>query len=380
MTDETIQKIKDANDIVDVISEDIELKKVGNKYEGLCPFHKEDSPSFKVYPDTQSFYCFGCGAGKRSGSDVIAYIMKKKQLEWDDAIAYLVKRANMTISERPDPSARFYTKNVVFSRECYVELYANQDVLAYLYNRGLSDDDISTWRIGYSQSDSFFKNRIIFPVLDLKKRSTGFTSRKFPDELSIPKCLHSPLSNIFKRNSTLYGLVEALPYIKSSKEVFVVEGPLDVISLHKIGFKNTVGTLGCEISDEQLDLLVRLGVRIIMAYDGDKAGIKASKSACDKLIARGIDSYICLFPNNYDPNDLMLEEDDMDSAMQIVRENTFEYCSYKMRQYIQFYDSMVMHAKKEFYSQVETFTTSIPEGSLKLAVQSFIEDRVKGGV
>ena len=280
MTDDFIQRVKNENDIVDVIGEYVDLKRVGRNYAGICPFHSDGTPSLRVYPNTQSFYCFGCGAGKaeESGSDVVSFIMKLKDLEFEDSIKFLADKAGIDFEDKPDPNASLYIKNTNISRDFYMELYHNGEVLDYLYGRGLTDEYINNWRIGFSKNDIYFHDRITFPILDMKKRTIGFTSRRFPNILDIEKCKHSPTSNIFKRNNMLYGLSEAYQSIRETGQIHIVEGPFDCISMHIMGIKNTVATLGCNMSEEQIDIIDKLGVQPIIAYDGDTEGMKQHKN------------------------------------------------------------------------------------------------------
>lgn len=382
MTDDFIQRVKDANDIVDVISEYLNLKKAGKNYVGICPFHADGTPSLRVYPNTQSFYCFGCGAGKaeEGGNDVISFIAKIKGLEFEDAVKELSDRAGIDFEDKPDPNTPLYNKYTDSSRDLYMELYTNEEALRYLYSRGLTDADINTWRIGFSKNDVYFHDRIIFPILDIKKRTVGFTSRRFPDELNIEKCKHSPTSAIFKRNSLLYGIHEAYSAIKETGQVYITEGPFDCIAMHIMGFTNTVATLGCHMSDEQIAIIEKLGAHPIIAYDGDTEGMKHNIKTGGKFLERGVSPSIVVFPEGLDPNDFMLKHTDLSAAREELMANTVDYCYFMIEQQIRVYDSKILEAKRDFYNKAYGFVDSIPEGTLKHSMLDFINERIQGGL
>ena len=340
ITEEVIEKIKESNDIVDIISEHVKLRKVGRNYQGLCPFHSEKTPSFSVSQDKQVFKCFGCG----EGGNVITFVMKTKNLDFNETIKYLADRAHITLeenAERMKSNERrdiFYKMHVEAARFFFKNLTENKDMRDYLYKRGMTDYTIRTFGLGYAQNswDSLlkylkalnysedqivvsglatksekgkvydrFRNRIIFPVFDLRGRVIGFGARVMDD--SKPKYLNSPETPIFHKGTNLYGLNFALKNSKE-KDLIIVEGYMDCISLSQSGIKNVVASLGTALTKEQAKLLKRYSQEVFISYDADNAGQIATQRGLDILRSEGINVKVILIPRGKDPDDFIRAE------------------------------------------------------------------------
>lgn len=340
ITEEVIEKIKESNDIVDIISEHVKLRKVGRNYQGLCPFHSEKTPSFSVSQDKQVFKCFGCG----EGGNVITFVMKTKSLDFNETIKYLADRAHITLeenAERKKSNERrdvFYKMHVDAARFFFKNLTENKDMRDYLYKRGMTDYTIRTFGLGYAQNswDSLlkylkamnysedqivvsglatksekgkvydrFRNRIIFPVFDLRGRVIGFGARVMDD--SKPKYLNSPETPIFHKGTNLYGLNFALKNSKE-KDLIIVEGYMDCISLSQSGIKNVVASLGTALTKEQAKLLKRYSQEVFISYDADNAGQIATQRGLDILRSEGISVKVILIPRGKDPDDFVRAE------------------------------------------------------------------------
>jgi len=336
--DEIIQKIKNENDVVDIVSEVVRLKRSGRNYMGLCPFHKEKSPSFSVSSDKQIYKCFGCG----EAGNVFTFLMKYRNMDFIEAVKYLADRANITIEYNDDKTRayeeqkkRLYKLNVEAARFFYSNLVKKKKAQKYFTARGISVSTMKrfglgfapdSWhslldglkRKGYTELDMLnlgliiksekgnmydrFRNRIMFPVFDYSGRVIGFGGRVLDD--SKPKYLNSPESLIFQKGINLYGLNFALKN-KSNRTFIIVEGYMDCISLHQYGITNVVASLGTALTERQAKLLRRYADKIIMAYDADGAGQAATIRGMEILRKEGLDVRIMSMPSGKDPDEFI---------------------------------------------------------------------------
>lgn len=314
ISDGFIQDLKHATDIHTIVSSYLELKKKGRLYFGVCPFHSEKSPSMAVYQDTQSFYCFGCGAG----GDVVTFVKKIENLEYIEAIKLLADKAGLRVPDDTleDKTVFLKTKILEINRETAKFFYSNLKKqncagMAYLKSRGLSNTIIKKFGLGFANDSwtdlldflrkkgySFeelkaaniiseknakrfdtFRNRVSFPIIDLRGNVVGFGARVLDN--SMPKYLNSSDSLVFKKSHHLFGL--NLAKNTASNTVILVEGYLDVIALFQAGFENSVATLGTAITSEQARLIGSYFKNVIIAYDSDLAGQTATKKAIHLL-------------------------------------------------------------------------------------------------
>ncbi len=326
------------NDITEVISGYVNLKRKGRNPVGLCPFHNEKSASFTVYPETDSFYCFGCGAG----GDVITFTMRIENLDYIDAVKFLAQRAGMTMPENSyDDSMqklriRIYEANREAARFFYSQLSEPLGAkgLEYLRSRQLSDRTIRTFGLGFapagwsvltdyladkgfrhselvqanlsvqSKNGGYidrFRNRVMFPIIDVRGNVVAFGGRIMTDEK--PKYLNTSDTPAFKKSSNLFALNKA----KNSKSDMLIlcEGYMDVIALHQAGFDFAVATLGTALTQEQALIIKRYTNTVVICYDSDEAGQKATARAIDILRREGLDIRVLTVPDGKDPDEFI---------------------------------------------------------------------------
>ena len=340
-SDEIIEEVRSKNDIVDVISSYVKLQKKGSSYFGLCPFHNEKSPSFSVSREKQMYYCFGCGAG----GNVFTFLMEYENYSFQEALKYLADRAGVELPEaeyskeareRADQKAILLEIKKVAAQYFYVQLKSPQGAhaLSYLKDRGLSDEMIHSFGLGYSNkysndlyqylkskgyrdelivkaglvtvderygvSDKFW-NRVMFPIMDSNSRVIGFGGRVMGD--AKPKYLNSPETMIFDKSRNLYGLNRAR---SSRKPYFLLcEGYMDVISLHQAGFSNAVASLGTALTPGHASLIKRYVKEVYLTYDSDEAGTKAALRAMPILKDVGITARIIRMEPYKDPDEFI---------------------------------------------------------------------------
>ena len=310
VSQEYIEQVISRNDIVEVISSNVQLNRKGRIYNGLCPFHNEKSPSFTVYPETQSFYCFGCGVG----GTVLTYVSKYNNLEFLEAVKSLASRANMPLPDEDDKVGELRNKILQINKETarfyYNNLNTEKGVVARKYwrNRGLEDSTITKYGLGYSL-DSFgeltnhltkkgftkkellasgvvklnknggmydaFRNRVMIPIFDLRGNVIAFGGRSLGDEK--PKYINSPETLVYKKSKTLFALNIAKKNV--SRRYILCEGYLDVISMHQAGFETAVAGCGTALTNEQVKIISNYADEVVLCYDSDEAGQKAAKKA-----------------------------------------------------------------------------------------------------
>ena len=335
ISEDVIQRIKAENDIVDIISEKVSLKRSGRNYLGLCPFHNEKTPSFSVSRDKQIYKCFGCG----EAGNVITFVMKSQNLGFLEAIELLADRVNIDIdlskNNRKSTFENLYKLNVEAAKYYFYSLNKNKYAKSYLLNRGITEHTIMKFGLGYSndgwnhmmsflknkgftESDMVsngliirsekgnyydrFRNRIMFPVFDYRGKIIGFGGRVLDD--SKPKYLNSPETPLFKKGVNLYGLNFA---IKSnmSRTLIIVEGYMDCIALHQYGIKNVVASLGTALTVNQAKLMARYVDKVILSYDADKAGEIATLRSMSILKNVGLEVKILSIPQGKDPDEFI---------------------------------------------------------------------------
>ncbi len=336
INDDIIEKVKESSDIVDIISNYIQLKKSGSNFVGLCPFHNEKTPSFTVSESKQYFRCFGCG----EGGDSISFIMKKENLDFVDAVKLLADKYSIQLEEKQidqknlGEKERLYNINKETARFFYDNLGKSQKSLEYLRRRQFDIKTIRQFGLGYANDswDSLhkyllgkgfkseeiakiglvgeksgktgyydkFRDRIIFPIIDTRSRVIGFGGRVMND--SLPKYLNSSDSMIFNKGNHLYGLNLVSKY-SDKKKILLVEGYMDVISLFSSGVNYAVASLGTALTERQAKLLKRFGEEIYICYDSDDAGSKATLRAIDILVEADVKPRIILLPDGMDPDD-----------------------------------------------------------------------------
>jgi len=333
----SIENLKNRLDIVEVIGSYIELKKSGANYKARCPFHLEDTPSFVVSPSKQIYHCFGCGAG----GDAISFVMDYDKLSYPETIEKLASDFNIPLSytkgsfEKKDNARVLELVNQFYKKNLFSNSIANN----YLENRGVYTSSIEKFEIGYAPSShqtiSFLKEnllplddalktgvlgkdergniyarlieRITFPIYAPNGKIVGFGGRTISNHPA--KYINSPQTYLFNKSKLLYGYNIARNSIVKKGRIIVVEGYLDVIMLHQAGFSECVATLGTALTSEHLPLLRRAEPKVILSYDGDRAGIEAAFKASKMLIASSIDGGVVIFEEGKDPADMVKEGD-----------------------------------------------------------------------
>ena len=338
ISEEILEKVKEQNDIVDVISESVRLKRSGRNFSGLCPFHNEKSPSFSVSQDKQIYKCFGCG----ESGNVITFVMKNKNMPFVEAVKYLADRGNITIESdkgRISPTAKkrelLYKVNVEAARFFYSNLRLTKEAKEYFLNRGIKEETIKRFGLGFAK-DSWnnllfhlrklgfkddllleaglvstserkgnkydrFRNRVIFPVFDYRGKVIGFGGRVLDD--SKPKYLNSPETLVFQKGTNLYGLNFAIKSKMQERYFIIVEGYMDLITLHQYGITNVVASLGTALTTNQARLLRRYADKVIISYDADIAGQAATMRGLDILKDAGFDVRVLSIPQGKDPDE-----------------------------------------------------------------------------
>ena len=334
MIDEaSIDRLRNSIDIVDVVGSYIELKKSGANFKANCPFHGEKTPSFVVSPHKQIFHCFGCGVG----GDAIKFVMEYEKLSYPDAIEKLASNYNIPLTYTKGKSSFTDEKRVLELLEQWYKrnLVQNQDALNYLFKRGIAQSSIEKFELGYVGSGSsvieYLKanqiplpkavdagviavgergeyyarlvDRVIFPIYNANGSIVGFGGRTLGNHPA--KYINSPQTKLFNKSRLLYGYNLAKRDIYDKGRVIVTEGYLDVIMLHQAGFSTAVATLGTALTSEHLPLLRKGEPKVILAYDGDKAGVAAALKAAKLLSANGFEGGVVLFPEGKDPADMV---------------------------------------------------------------------------
>jgi DNA primase len=340
MKDERLlEELKARLDVVEVISDYIELKRAGQNYKGLCPFHSEKTPSFMVNPGKQRFHCFGCD----TGGDIIQFVMKYENLSFQETLKLLAKKAGISLRDYKlsggDEGLREKLLEILkeASKVFAENLKKSKSAYGYLKGRGLTEDTIRAFSLGYAFKEwhsltnylidkgfsrslilqsgiassgdkgiyDTFRDRILFPICDVRGEIIAFGGRVMDD--SQPKYLNSPDGPLFKKGETLYALNYAKEGIRKKGYAVIVEGYLDVMISHQYGFDNTVAPLGTALTPGHLQKLKRFTQKAFLVFDGDEAGKSAAKRSLPLLLAQGFGAKILLLPEKHDPDSFLKE-------------------------------------------------------------------------
>ncbi|MCM8772716.1 MAG: DNA primase [Candidatus Omnitrophica bacterium] len=333
-----IEEILEKVDIVEVVSEYVKLKKCGKSYKSLCPFHPEKTPSFFVHPEKQIFHCFGCGIG----GNVIKFLMNIEKISFYEALKLLANKIGIEITKPDDLKESPERKRILKTNEYVANLYnkllfsnVGKRALEYLYSRNLTEEDINRFLLGFAPSNNFllkhieeeglnkedfilaalineegnedtFKNRIIFPIFNIKNEIIGFGGRTIEEDV-MPKYLNIRENFLFNKSAVLYGINWAKEGIKNKGFVILTEGYFDVLKMYINGFINSVAPMGTAITDLHLNILKKLTERILLLFDGDDAGIRGCLRNLENILKKGFETKICMLPSGFDP-DKFLDE------------------------------------------------------------------------
>lgn len=372
-----IPEIQSRLDIVEVVSQTVDLTRKGNRYWGKCPFHNENTASFCVTPEKNMFYCFGCN----TGGDIFTFIMKRDNLDFAEALDFLAKKAGIERVSRLSPDVVRQREKLLAINKAVADYY--QQSLAksslaknYAANRNINEASISRFKIGYADDkwDSLetyllkkgftsrdileaglikysekanknydiFRNRIIFPIFATNGDILGFGGRVFDD--SLPKYINSPETKIYSKRHNLYGLFQAKEAIRSSNYIILVEGYFDCIKLHQYGINNVVASLGTAFTLEQAELIKRYAEEVVILYDADEAGQRETLKVIDILSKEDIRISVATLPNAIDPDDY-IDLYGKEDFLYFLKNNKVSYIEFKLNNYLSTMDNLLLEDK-----------------------------------
>lgn len=366
---QTIERILDAAQIVDVVQEFVPLKKRGVNYLGLCPFHNEKTPSFTVSPSKEIFKCFGCGKVGNS----VNFIMEHEHLTYPEALKYLARKYHIEVVEKERSPEEIEKQNeresllvvTAYAARQFTEnlLHSDEGItvgLAYFKERGFRQETVKKFELGYSfeQRDAFtkkaledgykedfllktglsirheerifdrFSGRVMFPIHSLSGQVLGFGGRILRSDVKTAKYLNSPESEIYHKSKIVYGIFQARRAIMQEDKCFLVEGYTDVMSLHEVGIENVVASSGTSLTQEQVRLIKRFTPNITILYDGDAAGIKASLRGIDLVLEEGMNVKIVLLPDGEDPDSYSKKVSNSDFTL-FIKDHETDFIRFK---------------------------------------------------
>jgi DNA primase len=342
IADDKIDEIRNANDIVEVISGYVQLKKRGKNFLGLCPFHTEKTPSFTVSSEKQMYHCFGCG----KGGNIFTFLMEMDKVSFVEAVRSLAVKSGIVIPEESQPLTQEQTEFENYYAICryagmhffrnLTESEEGKEALQYFYKRGFTDEIIRSFGLGYSMNSwdtfvnqartegfkpdditkvglarsrddgslyDYFRGRAMFPILSTQGRVIGFGARKLRDDDPIAgKYINSPETPIYNKSRVLYGLFHSKDSIRQEDNALMVEGYADLISLYQAGIQNVVASSGTALTEEQLVLIRRYSKNLTLVYDADTAGSSATVRGIDLALEHGLNVQIVELPEGDDPD------------------------------------------------------------------------------
>lgn len=366
LSQDIINRVKDRADIVQIIGESLKLQKRGRNYVGICPFHADKAPSLSVSPQRNMYTCFACGAT----GDVISFVQNNEKLTFSESIRHLARKYSIEIpevSQSPEEKEREKQRESVLivtdqARQQFIaNLKAFQPAYTYINaERLISDETLALYQVGFASADNqlsrempsrgysfelmmaagltatsdekkfkydVFRQRIVFPYIDLHGRTIGFTGRIIDKDAKAAKYLNTSDTVIFNKGNVLYGLYQAREAIQQSGKAYLLEGQLDVLSLSQRGVRNSICGSGTALTDNQARLLKRFTNTVVICYDPDAAGLKASIANARTLLSHGFDVRAILLPNNQDPDDFAKASSgvDLPIVLQNLETNFIEY-------------------------------------------------------
>lgn len=344
MSSSSVEKIKENLDIAQVVGAYIKIEKTGGNYKAKCPFHNEKTPSFFISPSRGSYYCFGCGAK----GDIFTFVQEFEGIDFVGALKLLADRAGVTLDtfEPKEKGEKDSLYSVLEEATLFYEgeLNKNKKALDYLKGRGLNEDTIRDWRLGYAPNDwrplslhlkakgisqaimarvglikksdkarddtvyDVFRGRIIFPIFDQNGKVVAFSGRIFDESPNAPKYLNSPETVLFSKSEILYGLHKAKVDIRKKNYAILVEGQMDLLMCHQAGFCNAVASSGTAFTLAQISKLKRLSERIIFVFDADGAGFEAGKKGAELALSLEMEVKLAQLPEGTDPADLIYKD------------------------------------------------------------------------
>jgi len=363
------EEILSASRIEEVIGEFVNLKKRGTNYIGLCPFHTEKTPSFNVSPTKGIFKCFGCG----KAGDVITFLIEHEKFTYPESLRWLAQKYHIAIEETGDTAKlqddklmmeSLYIINQFAQEYFHNNLYKTEEgetvALAYFKERGMTDEMIHKFKLGYSLQQEnaftiaaqkngyqlellkkaglivnrgysdvdFFHHRVIFPILNLSGKVVAFAGRVMVKDERSPKYINSPETEIYQKSKLVYGIYHARNAIRQYDECFLTEGYTDVISMHQAGIENVVASSGTSLTEEQIKLIKRFTDNITILYDGDEAGIKAALRGLEMMASQDVNIRVVLLPDGDDP-DSFLHKKGSAALREFIHNNKKHFLQFK---------------------------------------------------
>lgn len=375
---ETVQKIIDAADIVEVVSDFVNLSKSGSSYKGLCPFHNEKTPSFMVSPAKQIFKCFGCG---EAGSPV-SFVMKHEAMSFVEALKWLAHKYNIEIQEKelsPEELAALKENDTIYTLNTFAQKHFTDNLtqkeeginigLSYFKSRGFTDETISKFQLGYTfdKKDDFveaaikkgykpeliekgglassktndgvfsnktryydrFRARVMFPIHSLSGQIIAFGGRTLRTDKNIAKYINSPETPVYNKSKSLYGIFYAKNEIVKKDKCFLVEGYTDVISMHQSGIKNVVASSGTSLTEQQIRIIRRFTPNLTLIFDGDAAGLKAAQRGIDLSLKEDMNVRLVKLPQGEDP-DSFCKSNPISELTEYFSENEKDFILFKI--------------------------------------------------
>lgn len=378
--EETVERIRQSADILEVINDFVSLKKRGSNYIACCPFHNEKSPSFNVNPTRQIYKCFGCG----KAGDAVRFVMDIENVGYGEALRYLAKKYGIDIEEQEQTPEDLLRQNEresllivlnfakTFFRETLLTTDEGKSIgLSYFRERGFTNPTIDAFELGYTldQWDALlqeglrrghsrellekagliltkdgtsgndrkqfdrFRGRVMFPIHNVSGRVIAFGARILKTDKNQPKYLNSPETPVYHKSQVLYGIFQAKQAIRQEDVCYLTEGYTDVISLHQAGIKNVVASSGTSLTTEQIRLISRFTPNVTILYDGDAAGIKAALRGLDMVLEEGLNLKLLLLPDGEDP-DSYVHKIGTDAFKSYIREHSQDFIDFKASRWL----------------------------------------------
>jgi DNA primase len=371
IADDKIDEVRNANDIVEVISGYVRLKKRGKNYLGLCPFHTEKTPSFTVSAEKQMYHCFGCG----KGGNIFTFLMEMDKVSFVEAVRSLASKTGIIIPEENAPVTAEQTEFENYYAICrfagmhffrnLTETEEGKEALAYFYKRGFTDETIRTFGLGYAMNSwdafvlkaqaegfkvediakvglarvredgslyDYFRGRAMFPIFSTQGRVIGFGARKMrEDDAIVGKYINSPDTPIYNKSRVLYGLFHSKEFIRQEDNALMVEGYADLISLYQAGIQNVVASSGTALTEEQLTLIGRFSKNLTLVYDADSAGSSATVRGIDLALEHDLNVRIVELPEGEDPDSFVQQHGGKEFNERLA--NAISFIDFKAKQF-----------------------------------------------
>jgi len=380
----SLESLKAQIDIVDIISNSIELKKAGANFKANCPFHEEKSGSFVISPSKQICHCFGCGYG----SDAIGFVQEYKKLTFIESVEYIANDMNFTLEYDSSVEKKDYSKLMEHMNNFYLK-HISKDILEYLHERGISNESIKTFEIGFAPTsdlqlqtlpENFFSmsdamecgvvamdeksktyarltKRISFPIRNHTGKLIGFGGRILQGDTRGAKYINSPQTKLFDKSRNLYGYNIAKEHIYKKGTFVVTEGYLDVVMFHQAGIQTAVATMGTALTELHCNIIKKARAKALICFDGDKAGLSAAFKASKLLCSHDIHGGVVVFPEGKDPAD-MVKDDNKEELYEIMGKS-IPFIKYAISHIAQNYKLNIPQQKQEALQEVQQFLRTL---------------------